>query len=427
MNDPLKTKDKFLTYSTLGELIKKCREKLNLSLTELSNCAGITKGCLSRIENGDTKRPEFKTIKSIAQVLEIPYREILEYYVDLEHRADALLELLHEAVAFADMELVSKISLKMLESPQKDTYSLLEKLFHFAEEVELRQAKLVLYDNIVKYSREHGVMIYLAKGMLQKYLIERDDFSRLSSTYQYGKYGLQYVNFLSIEERLVLLFKLGVHAFNLRYYDECVDLCEQVIAADETQSRTKADSVGALCNAYFYLQRYDDVEKYLEIYREFPFPHIHDNATIMEAVLDGTKGHIEAAIIQLEACVKSETPTIHVINRLFELYLKKNDSQSIQELLKNESKIEHLNFITPYQKTELASFYKLKGDFILNQGHFDDAVDCYLKSALEYGKVDAHSQSHECLELIVDAYINNNKEMNVLVLRKLQKLYNELK
>ncbi|WP_083989774.1 helix-turn-helix domain-containing protein [Brevibacillus sp. WF146] len=44
-------------------------------MTQLANLAGIHKAVISKIENGDTKRPEWKTIKAIASILDIPYEQ----------------------------------------------------------------------------------------------------------------------------------------------------------------------------------------------------------------------------------------------------------------------------------------------------------------------------------------------------------------
>ncbi|MGG0792881.1 helix-turn-helix transcriptional regulator [Brevibacillus laterosporus] len=75
-----------LTFTTLGELIKGKRVEIGISLSEVSRMTGISKGVLSKIESGDTKRPELRTLKPIADVLEIPYEEIIERYVEIEHR-----------------------------------------------------------------------------------------------------------------------------------------------------------------------------------------------------------------------------------------------------------------------------------------------------------------------------------------------------
>lgn len=424
----VKLKEKSLGYTTLGELIKECREKKCLSLTDLSNLSGITKGGLSKIESGETKRPELSTIKSIANVLDIPYKEIVEHYIELEQRPEALRELLLEVIKFSDNNLISKVTLKLLQSHQEDTYTSLEKLYGLAESISDSQVKIILYNSIVKYSRQHGIMTYLAKALFHKYLIERDDFSRLHETYQSGKYALHYTDFLSPNERTLFLYKLGVHAFNLMLYNECIELCELVLEEDETESRIKADAVGAICNAYFYLEQYDKAESYLDVYKGFSFPHIPDNVKLMTAALNSARGLVDTAIKQLQKSLESSrNTTIHVINRLFELHLRNNDLQSIEELLENEPKLEQQTFITPYQKSELAYFYKLKGDFTLRKGDFHDAMNCYIKSALEYGKVSAHANSMDCLRLIMDSYISRNKEMDISVLQKLKELYNEIR
>ncbi|ATO51419.1 helix-turn-helix transcriptional regulator [Brevibacillus laterosporus] len=75
-----------LTFTTLGELIKIKRLELGISLSELGRLSGISKGVLSKIESGETKRPELKTLKPIAEVLSIPYEEIIERYIEIEHR-----------------------------------------------------------------------------------------------------------------------------------------------------------------------------------------------------------------------------------------------------------------------------------------------------------------------------------------------------
>jgi transcriptional regulator with XRE-family HTH domain len=67
-----------LLYTTIGELIRKYRERANLTITQLANLAGIHKAVISKIENGDTKRPEWKTIKSIQRIKGV-YDEVMTY------------------------------------------------------------------------------------------------------------------------------------------------------------------------------------------------------------------------------------------------------------------------------------------------------------------------------------------------------------
>ncbi|TPH12012.1 XRE family transcriptional regulator, partial [Brevibacillus laterosporus] len=50
-----------LTFTTLGELIKKKRVEIGISLSEVSRVTGISKGVISKIESGETKSPELRT------------------------------------------------------------------------------------------------------------------------------------------------------------------------------------------------------------------------------------------------------------------------------------------------------------------------------------------------------------------------------
>lgn len=52
--------------------------------------------------------------------------ELMEQYIEVEKRPDALQELLLEAVSMPAHRLVSKIANKFLESPREDTETALE-------------------------------------------------------------------------------------------------------------------------------------------------------------------------------------------------------------------------------------------------------------------------------------------------------------
>ncbi len=56
-------------------LLKQIREERNMSLQKLSNMTGISKGHLSRIENGETM-PTILTIERIAIVLKIDSKKL---------------------------------------------------------------------------------------------------------------------------------------------------------------------------------------------------------------------------------------------------------------------------------------------------------------------------------------------------------------
>ncbi|MGG3871459.1 helix-turn-helix domain-containing protein [Brevibacillus laterosporus] len=58
-----------LTFTTLGELIKRKRVEIGISLSEVSRMTGISKGVISKIESGETKSPELRTLKPIRRCI----------------------------------------------------------------------------------------------------------------------------------------------------------------------------------------------------------------------------------------------------------------------------------------------------------------------------------------------------------------------
>lgn len=111
--------------------------------------------------------------------------------------------------------MIIKVASACLHSKDMDSMDAMNRLYHFVEqEINGDPLKLALYDLIIR--RGHGINSFVAKALLQKYLMERNDFTKLHATYDSGRYVLHYVDFLSAEERVTLYYKLGVHAYNLR-------------------------------------------------------------------------------------------------------------------------------------------------------------------------------------------------------------------
>ncbi|WP_240470124.1 helix-turn-helix domain-containing protein [Brevibacillus laterosporus] len=162
-----------LTFTTLGELIKEKRLSLEMSLSDLGRVTGVSKGVISKIESGETKRPELRTLKPIADVLEITYEEIIDLYVDMQLRDDVLEGFLAEAIEIANISLLTKVAKKFLENPKKDTYTLLEELYNLTASLKNNEVRVSLYNTIIKYARAHGESQYIAKGLSKVYDRER--------------------------------------------------------------------------------------------------------------------------------------------------------------------------------------------------------------------------------------------------------------
>nr|WP_275581916.1 helix-turn-helix transcriptional regulator [Brevibacillus fulvus] len=408
--------------------MKRYRQQAKLSLSALEKLTGVRKGVISKIETGDTKHPEFKTIKPIARALEIPYEKLIEHYVEIEQRSDILQELLLDAIELSNEALIEKVATRFLQTPSIDTFSALQRLYDLTENVAETHIKSLLFRVIVNYSRERGVQEYVAKGTFQIYLIERDDFTRLDKTYQTSRYMLYYKDFLSFDERILLHYKLGVHAYNLRYYEDCVELCQYVLQHDVTNSKVKADSTFALCNSYYYLGEYQLAERYLDEYSRYSYPGVSENIKLLKAVMLWKKGNTGAAAKQLNECLNKagEHVLLHVVNQLFELYMQIHDWTGIESLFQHEATIQRLPLLTPFKHAEYAHYHRLKGDYYCQQKKYEQAVDPYLQAALTYGNINDHKQSYECINQVLQLCTEELKENYVPILQKVQEIYAKL-
>ncbi|MCE5171843.1 helix-turn-helix domain-containing protein [Paenibacillus profundus] len=420
-------KSELLQFTTIGDFIKKRRQEANLTMAQLEELTGVSKGTISKIENGETKRPDFKTIHALASTYNIPFPDIVQLYLSVEQRADVLFPILKETV-ISYPSLSTKIAAQLLRDKKKESYELVEELYKFTGTImDSPSTQLSLYKLIIEYSRTHGIQPYLAKALLQQYLIERDDFTKLASTYESGKYVLYYANFLSAEERVTLYFKLGVHAYNLRLFEDSIGLCNKVVKEHTTDHKLMANSIATLYNCYFHLGRYDLFEEYLNRYSKYSYPEVKDYVKFSKALLHAKKGDTDFAISQLEECLLNceESAMLHIVIQLLILYLKTENRPAIQKLLEFEERLSTMPYHTPYKKSDLARFYKLKGDYHFMNNDFESAIDSYLESALRYARVNDITMERECVDSILNLYIRNNEKMNVHTLKRLQVLYQQ--
>ncbi|WP_036705048.1 helix-turn-helix domain-containing protein [Paenibacillus sp. OSY-SE] len=418
-----------IQIQTIGELIHQYRRESGMTLSQLSDITGSHKGTISRIENGDVKRPEFETVHPLASALGIPFEDIVERYIEIDKRADSLQTILQTVIQSGNIELINKVALKFLESPSEDSYSLVERLYTLADAIEDKPIRLSLYRLLIHYSRNHGMMLFLAKGLYAAYLIERDDFSKLETTYQSGKHILNYTNFLSHEEKITLYYKLGVHAYNLMKYEECVDLCEYVIENENTQIKIKANALYASGLAHYYLGNYEKWEYNLKEYATYDFTGIEENKKVTTALVNSKTGKIDLAIEQLNKCLAevSDQNLIHVVNKLIEIYLQNNNTYIAQQLLIYETRIKNVPLTTPIKRVGFAYYFRLKGKLLYAIEDFEGAFDCYLQSALEYAQISKYDESFESLSFVSKALLENNSLFGLDSIRKIDSVYNELR
>nr|WP_206765787.1 helix-turn-helix transcriptional regulator [Paenibacillus dendritiformis] len=400
---------------SLGELIKHYRQKKEISLSKLQEAVGVDKGSLSRIENDEVKRPDFQSILSIAAVLDIPHNDIVEQYIEIGHKPEVLYTILqNELTTLEHPSLIPKIAAKFLESPNEDSLYLIGKLYRDIGSIDNDSIKLSLYDLILDYSRSHGIMPYIAKSMYQRYLIERNDFSRLKESYYSGKYILHYIDFLSQDERIELYYKLGIHAYNLRYYNDSIDHCKRVLVEDRGQSLHKIYALGILRDAHFSIGEYKEAEMYSIQYKQFNslnYPHTKEHIVLMDALFAAMKGNIEQAIEQLLAFLEScsDIAAISASRQLLQLYLKQNNHEGIKDVLSKCKKIKPITTNNnPLICSRYADYLQVKGECYLALGDFEQCIELMVDAALYYSKISDTAKEKECLDTVIRIPLEHN-------------------
>ncbi|WII40077.1 helix-turn-helix domain-containing protein [Paenibacillus thiaminolyticus] len=410
----------------LGELIQYYRQKKELSLSKLQEAVGIDKGSLSRIENSEVKRPDFQSILSIAAVLDIPHDAIVEQYIEIGHKSEVIYTILqNELTTLEHPSLIPKIAAKFLEAPNEDSLDAVEKLYHTVDSIDHAPTQLSLFNLIVNYSRAHGIMPYIAKGLFRKYMIERNDFSRLKETYQSGKYILDYADFLNDSEKVTINYSLAVHAYSLMFYDDSIKFSEYVIKHDK--GKYKPYAINNIIFCYYNLKRFEESEQYLEEYKQFDLPCVIENSPLFEGFISEKTGNINLCLNQLNDYLKhsSEYNLVYVVSELFSLHIQANDPDSALQLLDYEEKmVKSLQDIrtTPDKRAKLADFYQLAGNILLEQSA-ERAFDYYLKSFDEYLKIGLYEKAFESITCINQAIIDDASLLDIELVKKINSMY----
>ncbi|UHA75884.1 helix-turn-helix domain-containing protein [Paenibacillus sp. 481] len=386
----------------LGELLQQYRFRANMTLASLDSKVGVSKGSLSRIETGETKKPDFKIVEAVAAVLNIPYAEYVSAYIEIEKKPDILLGILETAVSSPQhAPIAPKIATKFLETEKEDSVELVAKLYSTTNLIEDTSIRISLYKSIVDYSRSHGIMPYIARGLFQTYMIERNDFSKLEVSYQSGKSILAYVGFLSTDEQLKLYYSLANHAYGLMIYNESIEFSRIVIEIDIAKSQLSAHATFNICNCYYYLNDFETSKTYLVLYQNYSYSFVEDNVAFMTGCINGRMGEIDLGINQLEQYVKntSEFNLVYAVTMLMDLYVCKADFDSARKLLQYVAEMKksmNNKYTAPDKKARLAYFYQLAGHALLPLD-VEQAFDYYLDSAIEYMKIGLYDAAKKVL------------------------------
>lgn len=403
--------DKFndLTFTTIGELIRHKRKDKGLKLSELARMTGVSKGIISRIETGEIKNPRMKSIKPIADVLGMPYEEFIEYYIQLEHRNAILKDLLMEVAEFSNLSLIEKVAMRFLENSKKSTDELLRNLIEIAGTFGNDEVRLTFYNTIIKYARSHGESQYIAKGLYEKYMIEREDLKNLEESFKVGEEVLHYVDFLSQEEKISLYYRMSLHAHNIKKYSKCIEIGKKGHAEDAASNEIKERVALAILNSNSRMGRYTELEQNLDVYIKLGYKLIIEKVKYFRAIILFKTGQHNEAISLLKDCVEeaSKEDRLHRINDLIEALLKIDDSDSLKTIFKQEIKNTSVKIYTPYKYIELGKYFMNKGIFLVKSGLFNEGIEAYIKGMDFYSNINDRIGIMECSEMIFSFHCRN--------------------
>lgn len=386
---------------------------------------GVNKSVLSKIEMGQTKKPSFGTWKKIANAMDLPYYDMISVYVESVQRGETLKSILEEVVEKNYTSLISKVALKFLESPRMDTFLSLDYLMQHANRAENLKMRAILYDTVIYYTRNRGIPFYLAKALYERYLLERDDFLRLSETYRRGSELIHYAEHLNNQEYTIFFYRIGVHAYALQDYDKCIYLCKKGFDKDDSDNPLRAEALAAVVASYLALGDYTFAGVYLREYAESQHAdYKKDHAKAMILTKSGKLKEAEKIYKELLESLDRER-RITILVDLMEVYFAMDDRESIGKLIESESHYLPANHVNnPRRIEKLAKYFGLKGSYLLSVGRLQEGADNLLHSAEYYQKLGNSQEAMKCVGKVLDSYKKFGEKSQTEWLEKIIKLCN---
>ncbi|MCM3292021.1 XRE family transcriptional regulator [Paenibacillus sp. MER 180] len=372
-------------YENIGELIKCYRDREGITQQDLAKLVGVDDEIVLTIEKGELPLGN-AVLQTFINVLHIPLAELVTILSECEGVSLELwLILLDTSFSNQDRQITIDILVHLLASSVENNELSLSKVIQLIQQkagnIDLR---LELLDYAISFAAIRDMQICVAKGNFYRYLVARDDFSKMEDTYQLGRGVLRYAELLSCEERVILYYKLGAHAFNLERFYESIEFGMLVDNVDDSDDYYKAYSLLLLCSSYFRLDEYDLSEYYLNRFSKYQFPCVQERVNYMISKLNEKRGNIELAINQLQQCLAEANYKINIVNSLLSIYFSSNDKHSAAQLLQREHEYLKVDFSNPISITGHAYYYKNKGRWLHRFGKIDEAVECYIKSVSVY-------------------------------------------
>ncbi len=306
-----------------------------------------------------------------------------------------------------------------------ETEESLQQLFDFTKTVNNDSLKISLYSLIISFSRERGVPHYVAKGLLQKYLIERNDLKQLEKTFQMGQEILYYTNFLSREEKITSYFRMALHAYAIKKFEECIQLCEKGLLLEEEDTELKARAYLAMINSFSQLRDFEAVERHLNIFEKMKNDFVVVPAKATKAFTKGRKREYDVAIPMLRQYLVElgKEYRLHIADELLEIYFQLGDLESIAEILEKEEELLPEHPQTPHKYTTFGRFHRYKGFYQFSKGLLDEGIESFVKSLELFSSVNALDEKDKCMKELLKININLSKSLELKHIIKLKEAY----
>ncbi|ATF16582.1 XRE family transcriptional regulator [Brevibacillus brevis X23] len=398
-------------FNSFGDIQNRYRIEKNISIGKLAELTGICRSSLAKIESGETKRPSFNTCKKVANTLDIPYSITINSCLNHTERPESLKFLLQEAISTKSPTLVQKCANRLLETPRLDTFLALDYLFQIVNVVEDDQTKFPIYDTIIDYTRKQGVPHYLAKGIFERYMFERDDFTRFKETYHRGKELLHYIESLLPSERISFYYRMGAHADILGYPVDCIELCRKGIHEDQTDSIFRASALLALFNSYVLLGDLILANYFFEEYANSQYADYRKKHCL--AVLSAKKGEFDKSIQLYKELLEEaeQIRRISIVSDLLDVYLEIDRDDLIKQLIETEEMFISIDN-HPNRIKSTATYYQRKGACLLRMGQDEEGLNSLIESIHYYRRLGVKDKMGECICLFLNYHRTKKQHLS---------------
>ncbi len=356
-------------------------------------------------------------------------------YIENERKVDVLLLLIDEAVEKKSKNLLQKISERYVLVAGKDENSNLERLLEKARRIEDSERACVFFQVISNLARRIRNNSILAKALWGEYQIRRTNKNTLTRTFFLARRLLDYVEDLDPKDRMEVYYKIGVHAYYLKHYDECIEIMDPVIKDTSNQHLWwKEQAVHTVYNSYIQLGKFEEAEFYLNKFI-MDFNKLNDpNVVLDRALIQARKGNVTVAKSMLtEFIIKypNDFTVLPAINELLRIKLIDGEYISQSQFTEYEKLINqflHIETIKgPFLSFQYGIYLRQKGQILLLQNQISEAITSLLGSMKVFVSLNLRDEFLRSLRLIYLVDSKHNSRHNSHLLEEvIPQLLNEL-